>query len=228
MAPARHRHNLSGDNSGCPVAGLDEAGRGCLAGPVVAAAVILPHQPHLPGLDDSKRLSPTARQSLAPKIRQSAIAWSLGVVWPRRIDEINILQASLEAMALAARNLKVSPRLLLLDGNQLIAPSTFRKIWPGDPPPQKAIIGGDRLIASISAASILAKTFRDKLMIALGRLWPHYEFERHKGYGTKRHLLALRKFGPCRMHRLTFRGVQPDSAARRPLIKLLASAGEPT
>lgn len=187
-------------------AGLDEAGRGCLAGPVVAAAVILPEL--LPGLADSKKLSARARAALTPKIKSVALAWSIGVIWPRRIERINILQAALEAMARAAATLKYAPDLLLLDGNQCIPIPVLTKAWRGpNPPAQRAIVKGDTFVPPISAASIIAKTFRDQLMAALAKRWPAYGFELHKGYGTTAHLAALRAFGPCPLHRLTFRGV---------------------
>lgn len=190
-------------------AGLDEAGRGCLAGPVVAAAVILPDDFNLPGLTDSKKLSEAKRNTLAIQIRSCAVAWSLGVIWPRRIEAVNILNATLEAMARAAFSLRVIPQLLLLDGNAKIAAEIMAaankaaKPTPG----QRAIVHGDVLVPAISAASILAKTWRDKLMTALARRWPGYGLEKHKGYGTREHLAALGKLGPCPMHRLTFRGV---------------------
>ncbi len=211
MASARNQPELS--------CGLDEAGRGCLAGPVSAAAVILPPEYSLPGLNDSKTLSARQRDILAPKIRQCALAWSVGLVWPPRIDQINILQASLEAMAIAVGNLKISPTKLKIDGNRIIPAqvlaSHWRKSHTSSIPNQIAIIAGDRLVPEISAASILAKTFRDKLMASLDKKWPGYGFGRHKGYGTREHLLALRKLGPTRQHRLTFRGVAPEPAARQ-------------
>lgn len=186
-----------------PVAGIDEAGRGCLAGPVVAAAVILPpgfDPAQLPGLGDSKALSAARREELAPRIRNVALAWSLGLAWPGEIDRVNILAATLRAMARAAALLKVRPALLLIDGN---------KTCPA-PLPQRAIVGGDALVPAISAASILAKTFRDRLLAALDRRHPGYGFAGHKGYGAATHFQALRKLGPCRQHRLTFRGVLPE------------------
>lgn len=198
-------------------AGLDEAGRGCLAGPVVAAAVILPDVFNLPGLADSKKLTAKARERLAPAIKACSAAWSLGVVWPARIEEINILNASLEAMARAAASLRARPRLLLVDGDRTIPAAVLAARWPyGAPlPGQKAIVGGDAKIPAISAASILAKTWRDRLMAALGRRWPEYGFEKHKGYGTKEHLAALREHGPCPMHRPSFRGVRREAAPCR-------------
>lgn len=194
------------------VAGIDEAGRGCLAGPVVAAAVILPSRFDLPGLTDSKLLTARRREALAPAIRACAVAWGLGVVWSRRIERVNILQATLEAMSLAARSLRTPPALLLIDGNRTVPPDMLATAWRSahrhaPPPRQRALVGGDRREPAISAASILAKTFRDRLMRALSRRWPGYGLERHMGYGTREHLAALRRLGPCPLHRRTFRGV---------------------
>ena len=200
-----------------PVAGIDEAGRGCLAGPVVAAAVILPAVYELPGLTDSKALSAKARDILAPRIRECALAWVLGVVWPRRIERINILQATFEAMSRAVGVLRLTPGRLLIDGNKVLPDAVLTLFWrtghTAPPPLQQAVVGGDKSEDVISAASILAKTFRDRLMLHLGRRWPGYGLEEHKGYGTKAHYAALRRLGPCPQHRLTFRGVLPQAAA---------------
>ncbi len=184
-----------------PWAGLDEAGRGCLAGPVVAAAVILPDTWNLPGLTDSKKLSARRREALEPMIKAQAVAWSLGVSWPREIERINILRASLLAMARAVGSLKVAPRFLAVDGNQ----PTPLDI------PQRTVTGGDRIVPSISAASILAKTFRDRLMAKLDKRHPGYGFAEHKGYGVASHTEAIRRLGPSPMHRMTFRGVAPET-----------------
>lgn len=194
------------------LAGIDEAGRGCLAGPVVAAAVIFPEGVTLPGLADSKVLSPTRRAGLAAEIGTVALAWGLGVVWPAEIDRINILQATLKAMCHASSVLKVRPEALLIDGNQTIPEPLFRmsSCWWTRAPRQKAIVDGDALVPLISAASIIAKTFRDMLMEKLDRRYPGYGFAKHKGYGSKEHLEALRELGPCPIHRLTFRGVLPE------------------
>ena len=196
------------------VAGIDEAGRGCLAGPVVAAAVILPQSYELPGLNDSKACSAKTREKLAPLIRQCALAWGLGVVWPARIDAINILQATFEAMSRAVRCLRCAPAHLLIDGNKTVPGEVFafhwRKWHTAPLPSQRCIIGGDASEPAISAASILAKTYRDKLMTRLEKRWPGYGFEAHKGYGTEDHYEALRRLGPCPRHRLTFRGVLPE------------------
>lgn len=195
------------------VAGLDEAGRGCLAGPVVASAIILRDNFNLPGLADSKQLSPKKREILAGQIRAQALTWGLGAVWPWRIDEINILGASLEAMAIAASKLSPRPSMLLIDGNQVIKTAILDCFWQGALPRQKAIIRGDQLVNVISAASILAKTWRDRLMGALAKRWPGYGFEIHKGYPTKAHRQALTLLGPCRMHRRSFRGCLPEKGA---------------
>lgn len=181
------------------VAGTDEAGRGCLAGPVVAAACILPEAYDLPGLTDSKALTARRREVLAAGIRQQAVAWALGLAWPAEIDRVNILQASLRSMERAVARLRVAPRLLLVDGNRLCQA----------PVAQRAVIGGDALVPAISAASILAKTWRDRLMTVLDRKYPGYGLAVHKGYGTAVHLEALRRLGPSPVHRLTFRGVTP-------------------
>lgn len=196
-------------------AGLDEAGRGCLAGPVVAAAVILPAVFKLSGLDDSKKISAKLRERLAVQIKNCAVAWSLGVVWPQRIFEINILNASLEAMSRAAGTLGVLPGRLLIDGNRLINHAVLTRFWPQGTklPEQKAIVHGDGLIPAISAASVLAKTYRDMLMCKLDRRWPEYGFSRHKGYGTREHMAALAEFGACPLHRRGFRGVPKADGA---------------
>lgn len=197
------------------VAGADEAGRGCLAGPVVAAAVIFPEGFDLMGLDDSKVLKAEERDRLAAEIRQLATGWGIGLAWMDEIARINILQASLMAMTRAVAAMRVRmkaeglvPARLLVDGTQIIPPMYFRKF--GMPAPeQEAVVDGDALVPAISAASILAKTFRDELMVKLDARWPEYGFARHKGYGTKEHREALAKFGPCPLHRLDFHGVLP-------------------
>lgn len=204
--------------SGIPlsrIAGIDEAGRGCLAGPVVAAAVILPEGASISGLADSKVLSPTRRDGLAAEIGTVALAWGIGVVWPPEIDRINILQATLKAMCHAAAVLKVRPQGLLIDGNQLVPEPLFAR-WGWSPlPRQKSVVDGDALVPVISAASIIAKTFRDMLMDKLDRRYPGYGFAKHKGYGSKEHFAALREHGPCPMHRKTFRGVLPEQSSVR-------------
>jgi ribonuclease HII len=179
------------------VAGVDEAGRGCLAGPVVAAAVILPASYDLLGLGDSKKLTRAGRERLEPLIKEQAVAWSLGVSWPREIETINILQASLAAMRRAVSTLRVVPAYVLVDGNQKIPFSL----------PQESVIGGDAKVACISAASVLAKVFRDRLMVHLDRRFPGYGLAVHKGYGTRMHREILHQKGPCPLHRMTFKGV---------------------
>lgn len=187
------------------VCGIDEAGRGCLAGPVVAAAVILPFSFDLPGLNDSKKLTAARREALAPAIMAQATIWRIGLVWPGEIDRINILQATFHAMAKAVRLLPLRPARLLIDGDKTIPPHVLKLELA-----QQAVIGGDALVPAISAASILAKTFRDRLMRVLDRRHPGYGLAGHKGYGTAEHLAALRRLGPSPCHRLTFRGVAED------------------
>ena len=184
------------------IAGVDEAGRGSLAGPVVAAAVILPAGCVLPGLDDSKKLDAESRARLAPEIRRRALAVGVGVVAARDIDSGDILRASLEAMRLAALAMAMPPEVLLVDA----------VVVPGIRVPQIPIIHGDALSASIAAASVVAKTHRDGLLDALSRRHPAYGFEQHKGYGTPEHWEALRLCGPCEEHRLTYHGVVPEPA----------------
>jgi len=177
------------------ICGVDEAGRGPLAGPVVAAAVILSSDFDISGLDDSKRLSPVQREKQRDRIMASESIWGIGVVEPELIDKINILQATFTAMRYAINFLGIAPDLVLVDGN--------RKI-PEMPYSQKTIIGGDGLEPSISAASIMAKTYRDDLMRNYSRQYPDYGFERHKGYATTQHLSNLYKFGPSPIHRKSF------------------------
>ena len=185
------------------LAGVDEVGRGALAGPVVAAAVILPRDFDHPDLNDSKCLSPEKREKLYEIIVSSAEAWAVAQVENKEIDEIGILKASLKAMAQALSSLSLKPQLALIDGR-------FTTPWPGL---QKAIIDGDALCPSIAAASILAKVTRDRLMEKAAQEFPHYGFENHKGYGTRQHLEALRVHGPCPLHRFSFR---PVAEATRP------------
>jgi ribonuclease HII len=202
--------------------GIDEAGRGCLAGPVVAGAVVLPSEFDMPGLGDSKKIPPRRREELAAAIRSAAVAWGLGLAWPWEIDRINILQATFCAMIRAARRCVgacPSPLSLSIDGSHIIPASLFAALfWPGLLPRQQAVIRGDALVPAISAASILAKSFRDKLMRALARRYPRYGFERHKGYGAPEHLQALARHGACRMHRMTFRKVRPEGMAQGNLL----------
>lgn len=184
-----------------PIAGVDEAGRGPLAGPVVAAAVVLDPRRPITGLADSKQLSAARREKLADAVRQRAIAWGLAVVEPGEIDRLNILQATFQAMREALEALALDPVLVRIDGNR-----SPRLRWP-----VQTVVGGDRLDRAISAASILAKVHRDALMLELHEQWPHYGFDRHKGYPTARHLAALEIHGPCPAHRRSFRPVHQAS-----------------
>ena len=179
------------------IAGIDEAGRGPLAGPVVAAAVIFPSKVNIPDLNDSKKLSANKREELFPKIQEISVAFGLAVVDQKVIDKINILQAARLAMKQAVETLKITPGLLLIDGNQKID-STLNQ-W--------AIVKGDSRSLSIAAASVLAKVTRDRIMDDYHKLYPQYEFNRHKGYGTKLHRNLIQEHGPCPIHRNTFKGV---------------------
>ena len=176
--------------------GCDEAGRGCLAGPVVAAAVILPERFAHPLLNDSKQLTESQRELLRPIIEGEALSWGIGVCSPEEIDQLNILQASITAMHRAVDQLVLSPELLLIDGN------CFRP-YPGIP--HECIVKGDATYRSIAAASILAKTERDRMMLELAQLYPGYGFAEHKGYPTPQHRAALAELGPSPVHRLSFR-----------------------
>ncbi|WP_412069697.1 ribonuclease HII [Rubrivirga sp. IMCC43871] len=178
------------------VAGLDEAGRGCLAGPVVAAAVVLPRDADLPRLDDSKKLTPAAREALVPIIHREALAVGVGSCSPAEIDELNILWASMEAMRRAALSLALVPDVLLVDGNCAI---------PNAPCTQETIIKGDAKSLSIAAASVIAKVTRDAQMVALHRDYPAYGWDGHKGYPTAAHYAALAAHGPSPHHRRSFR-----------------------
>jgi len=179
-------------------AGVDEAGRGPLAGPVVVAAVILPLRYELDSLDDSKRLSALSRERLAPQIESQAIAFAVEFVEVDEIDRVNILQATLNGMQRAVENLKPAPQRALIDGNK--APRLSCEVT--------TVVGGDRLVASISAASVLAKVYRDRLMLAMHNLYPEYGFDRHKGYPTAHHLERLKSLGPCPIHRKSFAPVR--------------------
>ncbi len=202
----------SANSSVAPIIGIDEAGRGCLAGPVVAAAVILPEQCDIAGLDDSKKLTAKKRTALVQEIFAKAQV-GLGLVWQQDIDDINILQATFHAMSKALVSLcKRHPQgytaSLSIDGNKVIPQAVLATYWQSHYkralPKQKAIVGGDGLIPSIAAASIVAKTHRDVLLQTLHRRWPQYNFAKHKGYGTKEHRQAIEKYGPCPLHRMTF------------------------
>jgi len=179
-------------------AGVDEAGRGPLAGPVVVAAVILPESYDLEFLDDSKRLSVRKREWLAPRIEAQAVAFSVVSVEAGEIDRINILQATLNGMQRAVQTLEPAPDSVLVDGNH--APRLSCEV--------RSIIGGDGLVPSISAASILAKVYRDRTMQAMHRMYPGYGFDRHKGYPTAFHLEQLQALGPCPIHRTSFAPVR--------------------
>jgi len=182
------------------VAGVDEVGRGALAGPVVAAAVIIdPDKPLPEGLDDSKKLTRLQRERIAEELKQTAICYAVGLVEADEIDRINILQATRRAMMIAVEGLAPCADHLLIDAVQLKDCQL----------PQKAIIRGDSVSASIAAASCIAKTYRDALMRALHDVYPEYDFARHVGYGTQAHHEALRQHGPCAIHRKSFRGVLP-------------------
>lgn len=189
-----------------PVAGLDEVGRGCLAGPVVAAAVIFSPDIHLPGVRDSKALSSRQREVFDKAIREKALAVSVAQVECAEIDRINILRASLKAMARAVDNLDLRPRALLIDGNQPI-PHTL---------PQKTLIKGDQRSLSVAAASIVAKVFRDSLMEEMHRHYPRYNFAGNKGYATLEHRKAIKLYGCCPIHRRTFKGVREYTTIHNP------------
>ncbi len=180
------------------VMGVDEAGRGPLAGPVVAAAVLLPSEVTLDGLDDSKKLSQKLREKFYSQILETAVSYGLGIVSVEVIERINILQASLTAMKQAIENCDRPPDLLLIDGNQNVDHSADQ--W--------TLVGGDGKSLSIAAASVLAKVTRDRIMLDCHEDYPQYEFDRHKGYPTKRHREKIKQFGPCPLHRKTFRGVK--------------------
>ena len=187
-----------GANTGPLICGVDEAGRGPLAGPVVAAAVILSDDLDTTGIADSKSLSPLRRSVQKDKILGSSSLWGVGIVEPEIVDSINILRASLLAMRRAVEDLPIVPDMVLVDGNREI---------PGLSIPQRTIVGGDSREKAISAASILAKTLRDDIMIGLDREFPGYGFRQHKGYPTREHIARLHLLGPCSIHRKSFRPV---------------------
>jgi ribonuclease HII len=184
---------MAGD--GATVAGVDEAGRGPLAGPVVAAAVILEPGGRWDGLNDSKQVSAETREALYARVMQEARAFSWCVVGPRAIDYMNIRRASLEAMRRSVARLRIEPTLVLVDGHEVV---------PGVRLRQEAVIDGDARMISIAAASILAKVVRDRIMERLDRVYPAYGFARHKGYATREHLDAISRLGPCALHRYSF------------------------
>ncbi|HWP24183.1 MAG TPA: ribonuclease HII, partial [Candidatus Binatia bacterium] len=198
------------------VAGVDEVGRGPLAGPVVAAAVILPRGFFHPEIRDSKLLTPKQREKLAPLIRQSALNWGLGVVDVADIDRINILKASLLAMLKALEGLNARPDCVLIDGHQQI-PTEFlsaSRCFAARSLYQKTIISGDQLCVSIAAASIVAKVARDEMMVELDKRFPEYGFASHKGYACDAHLEALRRYGPSPVHRRSFQPVREAAIAQ--------------
>lgn len=185
------------------VAGVDEAGRGCLAGPVVAAAVIADPGRLVPGVDDSKRLSASQRVRLAERIREASLSWSVARVAAAAIDRLNILEATRRAMLEALDGLERPPHAALVDAVSL----------PERSFPCFSVVRGDRVSYAVACASILAKVERDRLMTELDGRFPHYGFARHKGYAAPEHLRALADYGPCAAHRLTFRSVVPRTAA---------------
>ncbi|MDR2461343.1 MAG: ribonuclease HII [Deltaproteobacteria bacterium] len=189
-----------------PLAGIDEVGRGPLAGPIVACAVILDPLKEYPGVDDSKKLSHEERLELSHLIKETALAWTLAFKSPKEVDQLNPLQATLKAMAEAYQQLELKPQVVLIDGT--VRPPIDAQVVP--------IVKGDSKSLSIAAASILAKVARDTHMLEEHKRYPQYGFDRHKGYGTKEHLLALAHYGPSPIHRLTYRSVLPPSPRPRP------------
>ncbi len=185
------------DNGRLMVAGVDEAGRGCWAGPVVAAAVILPDGWCPAELDDSKKLTARRREALCGEIRTSALSWGACAVSPGQIDQVNILQATLQGMARSLHRLHAAPDLVLVDGLQVP-----KVPWPAD-----AVVKGDGTSACIAAASILAKVFRDRIMTVWDRKYPGYGFADHKGYGVPKHQAGLKELGPCAIHRFSYKPI---------------------
>jgi len=196
------------------IAGVDEAGRGPLAGPVCAAAVILPPGCELPGVRDSKCLTAGERERLVPEIRRVATAVGVALVDVDLIDRLNIFQATHKAMRMALADLKTEPEHVLVDG----------RFTPGSPFPETALVEGDALSLSIAAASVIAKVTRDRLMIEMDARYPGYGFARHKGYGTPQHREALRRLGPCPIHRRSFTGVEAEAAMRSPAYRHMVRA----
>ena len=180
------------------IAGVDEAGRGPLAGPVFAAAVIFEKGVFIPEINDSKKLSEKKREELFDVIKEKALCYSIVSVDEKEIDKINILNAALKCFNMAVSNLSIKPDVALIDGNRC-----------GEMPvPCETIVKGDSKSMSVAAASILAKVARDRYIVELDAVYPEYNFKKHKGYGTKEHLEAIRKYGPCPIHRLSFKGVK--------------------
>lgn len=186
-------------DNGCKyIAGVDEAGRGPLAGPVFAAAVIFPKGVYIPEINDSKKLTEKKREELFDVITQKALSYAIVSVDEKEIDRINILNATLKCFNLAVSSLSVKPHIALIDGNRC-----------GEMPvPFETIVKGDSKSMSIAAASILAKVSRDRYIMELDSVYPEYNFKKHKGYGTKEHLEAIQRFGPCPIHRMSFKGVK--------------------
>lgn len=198
-APSYYEFSLRSVELLC-IAGVDEVGRGPLAGPVIAAAVIFPPAVLIPGITDSKKLTAKRREALFPLIREKALAIGLGAVDAGEVDRINVLQAALKAMKTAVLRLPISPDLLLVDGNRALDLTV----------PQRCLIRGDARSLTIGAASIVAKVVRDKMMESCHIRFPEYNFPSNKGYGTREHLEALRRYGPCPLHRRSFKGVALD------------------
>lgn len=198
MTVSRGKNFGLGDFAGLLICGVDEAGRGPLAGPVVAAAAILADDFDTTGIHDSKLLSPGKREMQKNRILQSSSLWGIGIVEPDVVDRINVLQASLLAMKKAIENLPVAPDIILVDGRYEVPDLEIR---------QRAIIDGDESETVISAASILAKTYRDEIMSGLDIEYPGYGFGKHKGYPTREHIACLNRLGPCPVHRKSFRPV---------------------
>lgn len=189
-----HYENAAREAGFRAVCGIDEAGRGPLAGPVFAAAVILPENCSIEGINDSKKLTPKKREELFDEIEAGAVAYGIGFATEEEVDQINILQATFLAMKRACDALKIRPDLALVDGNRMPALGVETR----------TIIKGDALSASIAAASILAKVSRDRLLCKIDKIYPQYGFAKHKGYGTSLHVEMLKKYGPCPVHRKTF------------------------
>lgn len=177
------------------IAGIDEAGRGPLAGPVTVGCVIMPENSMIEGINDSKKISESKREKLYEKIIEEAIAWSVGIVDEKEIDNINILNATKKALTMAINSIEVKPELIFVDALENIDTIGI---------PYKSLIKGDSKVYSISAASIVAKVTRDRIMRKYAEEYPEYGFERHKGYGTANHIKAIKKFGPCPIHRKSF------------------------
>lgn len=194
---ARDEARIAGER--VTVAGVDEAGRGPLAGPVVAAAVVLDVSCEWDGLNDSKQMTAAAREAAYARVLQSARAFAWAVVGPRTIDRVNIRMATHGAMAKAVRRLRLAPDLVLVDGHETVAELAVE---------QRAVVKGDATCLSIAAASVLAKVVRDRIMMRLDRVWPVYGFAGHKGYGSAEHLAAIRAHGPCPAHRYSFAPVR--------------------